>query len=172
MSYSTCPNCGTTLQSAWAAGSPSSCPDCCARLQVDVALGAAVAERAPAKPSFDAILLTGRDAPALARHELAMFAAPLGDEVVSTAGLLLSEIVTNAVLHGPAEKVSTIEVRGAITGERLRVEVTDDGGGFVPPNGNGNGNGSGWGLRLIDSLAEDWGVAPGPPTRVWFALDL
>lgn len=52
----------------------------------------------------------------------------------------------------------------------LHVDVVDPGPGFDPghlPTSRRNG---GWGLRLLDRLADRWGVERNDVTRVWFEL--
>jgi anti-sigma regulatory factor (Ser/Thr protein kinase) len=81
--------------------------------------------------------------------------------------LAVSEMVTNAIVHGRG----LIEVRLAVNDDRVHLEVSDEGGGpsipeFAP---GGRAEMGGWGLRLVESLAETWGVrndADGR-TRVW-----
>src|SRR3954468_17913490 len=80
------------------------------------------------------------------------------------AGLMVSELVTNALRHG--EGIVTV----AITAGRdaLHVEVADEGhghGGIPPPAGAAGG----WGLRIVEELADGWGATAGS-TRVWFRL--
>ena len=56
--------------------------------------------------------------------------------------------------------------------EKVRVEVTDDGRGFSPPEApmpHGDGSG-GWGLQLVDRVASAWGVEVDDATCVWFEL--
>lgn len=84
--------------------------------------------------------------------------------------LLASELVSNAVRHAGASEVA---IRFETVASRVRVEVADEGGGFDPsgltaPTAGGAG---GWGLRLVDELANRWGVADGDEFRVWFELD-
>jgi anti-sigma regulatory factor (Ser/Thr protein kinase) len=81
--------------------------------------------------------------------------------------LAVSELVTNAIVHGRG----LIDVRLAVTDDRVRLEVADEGGSSAPGLSRAAESGElgGWGLRLVDSLAETWGVrneADGR-TRVW-----
>jgi anti-sigma regulatory factor (Ser/Thr protein kinase) len=119
------------------------------------------------------VLAIGRDAPREARHAFESFAARFGAEVVCTGSLLVSEIVTNAVQHGPLAAGSTIDLHFATAGDTLQAEVSDDGPGFVPrPRYGGQDAGSGWGLHIVEELAASWGVDGDRPTRVWFELAL
>jgi anti-sigma regulatory factor (Ser/Thr protein kinase) len=84
------------------------------------------------------------------------------------AGLLTSELVTNAIRHAgtPVELLARV-ARG------LRVEVTD-GRPDVPlaPRDASGFSVSGRGLHLVDELASRWGVERDGATKtVWFELD-
>ena len=168
MSYVTCPNCGVTLAAA-STVEPTTCPDCCARLQRDMALAPA-SPAAPEPSSLDRVLLSGSDAPSEARREFRSFAAHFGDEVANTGSLLVSEVVTNAVQHGPTGKATTIGLHCAVVGSRLQVEIADDGRGFRPSGRDRGQDVAGWGLHIVETLARAWGVDDGRPTRVWFEL--
>ena len=123
-------------------------------------------------PDGRLVLDRGPQAPADARGAVAGW---LGDEVdhsvLEDVKLLVSELVTNAVLHqGTAGQ---IEMAVAVARGGVRVEVCDPGSGFrkptvgePPPDSLG-----GRGLLIVDRVASRWGVGPGPPTRVWFELD-
>ncbi len=110
------------------------------------------------------------DAAAFARRFLLEHAAGLDPDLVYDAQLLLTELVANAVKHGqPAITLQLrleppgIGVRVRDHGETLPV-VHDDAGPTQP---------SGRGLRIVSTLATDWGVeiAPGMPGKtVWFYL--
>ena len=78
--------------------------------------------------------------------------------------LLISELVTNAVLHGTGEIRLTIDVAG----RDARFTVCDEGDGkpAVRPEPGPDG---GWGLRLVGQLATRWGVREGR-TQVWFEV--
>ena len=70
--------------------------------------------------------------------------------------LAVSELTTNAVTHGSGP----IDVTLDTTIDRLRVTVTDDGGGTPAmhrPDPPDNPEG-GWGLHLVDTLADRWGA--------------
>jgi anti-sigma regulatory factor (Ser/Thr protein kinase) len=173
MSYVTCPNCGVTLAGTSMVEPPTTCPDCCAHLRADVALSPPPPARGNGSGSLDAVLLSGRDAPWQARREFESFGARLRPDVAATGTLLVSEMVSNAVIHGPAAPASEIALHCDIVGRTLHVEVADDGSGFVPSaRAPDEGAGGRWGLRLVETLAATWGVDRGRPTRVWFELPL
>jgi anti-sigma regulatory factor (Ser/Thr protein kinase) len=80
--------------------------------------------------------------------------------------LIVSELFTNAVLHGRGP----IEVRMSTRGDTVRLEVHDRGGGHPAlrePDPTGTRPG-GWGLQLVDRLADAWGTTvDGEHTLVW-----
>ena len=88
------------------------------------------------------------------------------------ARLLLSEILTNAILHAR----TTVTVRAIETDDRLRVEAIDAGKGelpdtrprLVPTNLSEDGRG----LQIVDMLADRWGADTDEDGRtvVWFVL--
>ena len=80
------------------------------------------------------------------------------------AALMVSELVTNAVQHG----VGAISLRIDIEPAGLRIEVSDEGEVALSPSPSPGAHG-GWGLRLVEELADEWGVRAGS-TRVWFRL--
>jgi PAS domain S-box-containing protein len=106
-----------------------------------------------------------------ARRELERLLARLRPACVDTLRLLVSEVVTNAIRHGPKEAGATIELSMGFEDDRVRVEVEDSGMGFFPPGDPAADGTSGWGLYLVDQLADRWGIISRGPTRVWFELD-
>lgn len=89
-----------------------------------------------------------------------------------TLALLTSELVTNAVSHAGMAGGQVILVRLS-DGDRLRVEVLDEGPGFQRPNRwLDTEASSGWGLQLVERLAAAWGVeTENGRNLVWFELD-
>lgn len=91
-----------------------------------------------------------------------------GTEVdVDTALLLVSEVVTNAVLHARSNVRVVVEPGTAVA----RVEVHD--GSPVPPRRHtfSTMSATGRGLRLLEQLALEWGVEPGTDGKtVWFEV--
>ena len=95
-------------------------------------------------------------------------AAQLPADVCQTAALLVSELVTNAVVHGRTS--ATIEVHRPA--ETLRVAVVDNNP-ELPPIGNMPDltAESGRGLLIVSMLAHRWGVERlGDGKAVWFEL--
>lgn len=85
-----------------------------------------------------------------------------------TLVLLVSEVVTNALIHGAGQ----VCVRVLNYGPRMRVEVSDDGDAMPALRGFDIGTEGGRGLALVDALAAAWGVDPVPGRKtVWFELD-
>ena len=118
-------------------------------------------------------------APARARAELReAFGGRLEGSDRDIATLLTSELVTNAVIHPDPEVGGSIGLRITAFADRLRVEVSDSGSGFVagslPPRRRETG---GHGLVVVDGLSSRWGTrqvtAHGEDGfSVWFELDV
>lgn len=103
-----------------------------------------------------------------ARHRIVSAAQRCVRDDAGTLGLLVSEVVTNAVVHGDSRE---LEVVASLTGQSVRVEVCDDGQGFVPrPRALEPDEVGGWGLFLVEQLASSWGVSFRGRTTVWFEL--
>jgi anti-sigma regulatory factor (Ser/Thr protein kinase) len=85
--------------------------------------------------------------------------------------VMVSELVTNSVLHGGAGQEDLIELSLAWSPERLRIEVLDRGPGFGASLADPDREG-GWGLQLVERLSDRWGVTRTEATIVWFELSL
>ncbi|HEX6329907.1 MAG TPA: PAS domain S-box protein [Actinomycetota bacterium] len=94
----------------------------------------------------------------------------LDDAALENARLLTSELITNAVVHGPKGPYADVRLRVLVRDAVVRVEVIDDGPGFVRPPRRPERLG-GWGLVVVESVADRWGIEKGGPTTVWFELD-
>jgi anti-sigma regulatory factor (Ser/Thr protein kinase) len=95
-------------------------------------------------------------------------------KVLEDATLLVSELVTNAVRHAPQAGFPQVELRLKVEPERVRVVVSDPGGGFdaAPPRLPTASESSGWGLYLVDRIADRWGVITKDRNEVWFEIDV
>ncbi|MFJ2727644.1 SpoIIE family protein phosphatase [Streptomyces collinus] len=90
---------------------------------------------------------------------------------VDSAVLLVSETVTNVLVHTDADALLLAEVGGEPGGRRLRLEVTDAGDDLPHKRRPGELASSGRGLMLIELLADAWGVEPrGRGKSIWFEL--
>lgn len=109
-------------------------------------------------------------APSRARHAIAGLDGLLGEAYPDVA-LLVSELVTNGVRHADTTGVEPVRIAVQVAPDRVRVEVNDQGSGFdhgpLPPDPTRPG---GWGLRLVDEIADAWGVERGAGTTVWFEM--
>ncbi|MGC0376143.1 ATP-binding SpoIIE family protein phosphatase [Streptomyces sp. SAI-229] len=90
---------------------------------------------------------------------------------VDSAVLLLSEMLTNVLVHTDADALLLAEVTVGGDGRRMRVEVTDAGDDLPHMRRPGELASSGRGLLLIELLAHAWGVDPrGRGKSIWFEL--
>jgi anti-sigma regulatory factor (Ser/Thr protein kinase) len=109
-----------------------------------------------------------RRAPAAARSAIDSLSGEVNPQLVPGAKLLASELVTNAVKYGSGGPVR-LEIESADP-NRMRVEVIDDGVGFVPvARDRPSTEVGGWGLHLVEELSDQWGVHEGS-THVWFEI--
>jgi anti-sigma regulatory factor (Ser/Thr protein kinase) len=90
-----------------------------------------------------------------------------GEEWRENALLVTSELVTNAYKHGKG----TIEVRIKPLRRQVLIEVIDQGEPGSVRFREGTGERGGWGLRIVDQLANQWGVRKGT-THVWAKLPI
>ncbi|MET8111595.1 ATP-binding SpoIIE family protein phosphatase [Streptomyces prasinus] len=91
---------------------------------------------------------------------------------IDSAVLLLSEVLTNVLVHTDAAALLEAEITDGPRGRRMRVEVTDAGADLPHLRTPGELASSGRGLLLIELLAHTWGVVPrGKGKSIWFELD-
>jgi anti-sigma regulatory factor (Ser/Thr protein kinase) len=91
--------------------------------------------------------------------------------LTDTAVLLISELVTNAVLHARADG-SGLALSLEIRGRRLRIEVHDGDLRGPRPRVPSGLDESGFGFVLVNSLADNWGVRKTAAGKaVWAELD-
>jgi anti-sigma regulatory factor (Ser/Thr protein kinase) len=115
-----------------------------------------------------------RSSPGVARSELAKrIEGAVDPATAQTAVLLISEAVTNAVLHGCLTSDGTVDIEVDLCADRLWVGVSNTGQAFdhhpAQPSWDDD---HGRGLFLVDALAGDWGTGHASgTTSVWFELD-
>jgi anti-sigma regulatory factor (Ser/Thr protein kinase) len=98
------------------------------------------------------------------------------------AGLVLSELISNALRHATPLSDATVRVAWRLEGDCLEIAVSDGGGSTVPAvNEPGNSAIGGRGLGIVDRLSLRWGVCTAPDdsgetggeaTTVWAELAL
>ena len=102
------------------------------------------------------------------RHARYVLEPYADDDMLERVELVVSELVTNAVRHGPGELI-TLRLVSAPDGG-VAGEVVDQGDGVVAIRERGSGLDGGLGLPIVDALTSAWGVYPGS-THVWFRFD-
>jgi anti-sigma regulatory factor (Ser/Thr protein kinase) len=91
----------------------------------------------------------------------------LDDRTQDGVRVIISELVTNALRHGPDRPIS---LRLRRDGESIRGEVEDEGHGKVQIwRERDRGASGGYGLPIVDAMSDRWGVQDGT-SRVWFEL--
>ncbi|MCC5032467.1 SpoIIE family protein phosphatase [Streptomyces sp. WAC 00631] len=112
----------------------------------------------------------------LARRQLRELMHDWSDpEQVDSAELMLSEMVTNVLVHTDGDAVAVAEITApegdGSVGRRLRVDVADSSDELPHRRRPGELASSGRGLVLLELLAHAWGVDPrGEGKTTWFEL--
>ena len=119
----------------------------------------------------EATLPCGPEAPALARTIVSRWldghaSADLHDD----ARLLVSELVTNSVLHAGQHAGAPLQIRAVAVNGTVRVEVEDGGHRGAVRRRAPDPRRGGFGLHLVELLATRWGVSDERGTLVWFEL--
>lgn len=112
------------------------------------------------------------EAPALARAALREFCQQheIVDGRQANILLLVSELVTNAVLHSDADIGTAICLVAQVDQGMVRIDINDHGAGFTPRVRDPADIGRGYGLFLVDRISSRWGVTDKGGTTVWFEL--
>src|SRR4029453_11630653 len=102
---------------------------------------------------------------ARARREIEQLLPRILPGCLDTLRLLVSEVVTNAIRHGPRGSGAATIMRVEVSGDRVRVEIEDTGEGFAPPGPPKADGSGGGGLFLVGGVPARGGVGGGAPTR-------
>jgi anti-sigma regulatory factor (Ser/Thr protein kinase) len=94
-------------------------------------------------------------------HATGVVPPELADEV----DLVVSELVSNSVVHSGLAEPDVVLVRVSSVGAGLTGEVVDGGHGMGPDPGSDRS----MGLRIVDGTVSRWGHTD-HPTRVWFEI--
>ena len=114
------------------------------------------------------------DAPAAARRALDGFGEQLEDDVIKRSTLVVTEVVTNSVMHAGLTAAQPIDLNIQVVPGCLRIEVTDAGTAdfdlvsTLPDPGQDSGRG----LWIVAQLTDRWGVDFSSSTHVWCEFDL
>lgn len=119
-------------------------------------------------PRAERELPVSPEAPALARDFLrAATCSVHHGHVLDDAVLLVSELVTNSVLHGGPPVIVAVECDG----DALQVKVRDGSPAMPIPRDARPGAENGRGLELVKTISAAWGVDPVPDGKnVWFVI--
>lgn len=101
-----------------------------------------------------------------------LVARDVSPEVVDEAEIVVSELVANAIRHARPLSDGTIRVHWKVKNNVVEVEVSDGGGPTMPrPSPPTTWAPGGRGLRIVRSVAHEWGVLEDPNGRtVWASV--
>ncbi|THA25383.1 GAF domain-containing protein [Streptomyces sp. RKND-216] len=128
-----------------------------------------------APPARRSVLTVAQAEPARiadARHQLGGLLHDWKDgDQADGAVLMLSEMLTNVLVHTDGDALMVAEISGDPGTRLLRVDVTDSSDELPHRRSPGELASSGRGLLLLDTLADAWGVEPrGDGKCTWFEL--
>lgn len=94
------------------------------------------------------------------------------EDQLDSAVLMVSEMVTNVLVHTDGDALLVAEVACGEKARRLRVEVSDQSDELPHKRHPGEMASSGRGLLLMEMLADAWGFDPrGEGKSIWFELN-
>jgi anti-sigma regulatory factor (Ser/Thr protein kinase) len=107
------------------------------------------------------------------RHITAdLLAAGVFEAAIGDAALVVSELLSNAVLHACPLPGQCLRVTWIVGAGSVEITVTDGGGPTRPRAAGGSlSSPGGRGLGIVEYVSRHWGVrADGPGTTVWAVL--
>jgi anti-sigma regulatory factor (Ser/Thr protein kinase) len=110
------------------------------------------------------------EGPAEARRIIAEeLASRVPAETVEEVKLMVSELVTNGIVHSGMRDGTPVMLDLCLNGH-IRCRVLDQGAGFAQRVQESERRG--WGLRLVEKLSDRWGIQCSPQrTEVWFVRE-
>jgi two-component sensor histidine kinase len=107
------------------------------------------------------------EGPAEARRIIAdELSARISAPVLDDVKLMVSELVTNGIVHGSTQEHSAVTLDLLVNGH-IRCRVLDHGEGFARRAGREEPGG--WGLQVVEELSDSWGMqSSAQRTEVWF----
>ncbi|MGW2271678.1 SpoIIE family protein phosphatase [Streptomyces yangpuensis] len=129
----------------------------------------------PARPARRTMLTVAQAEPeriAGARRQVRELLHDWADEEqLDSVVLMVSEMVTNVLVHTDGDALLVAEAVGELGERRLRVEVADSSDELPHKRHPGEMASSGRGVLLMEMLADAWGVDPrGEGKSIWFEL--
>lgn len=110
---------------------------------------------------------------ATARHALDQLTNLLPPEKLEDVRLVVSELVTNSILHAGLSPEEQISLKVTVSDEAVRGSVCDPGPGFGMPSEPSPRSdlSGGWGLPIVETISDRWGVEGNRHACVWFEID-
>jgi anti-sigma regulatory factor (Ser/Thr protein kinase) len=122
---------------------------------------------------IDLKLTANSEAISAARHSLDEFKGLLPPEKLEDVRLVVSELVTNSVRHARLSPHDHISLTVTVSAGSVCGRVCDPGPGFEVPlePGPRPDLSGGWGLPIVETISDHWGVERNRHTCVWFQID-
>jgi anti-sigma regulatory factor (Ser/Thr protein kinase) len=121
------------------------------------------------RKSLDVDISRDARAPGRARRAVEELGSAIDPSIRHDVVLLVSELVTNSVKYGTDGDLK-LQI-DAYAPRKVRIEVVNHGASFEPKARTRPATEpGGWGLHLVETLADRWGVHAGS-THVWFEID-
>src|SRR5215204_6651919 len=108
-----------------------------------------------------------------ARHVLDGLEDLLPPGKLEDVRLVVSELVTNSILHSGLSPDDQISLTVTVSAGSVCGRVCDPGPGFEVPSEPGPRSdlSGGWGLPIVETISDRWGVERNRHTCVWFEID-
>jgi len=108
----------------------------------------------------------------LARQQMGRVLKPvLSASRLQDVHLAVSELVTNAVIHGHVNGAETIGVTIRVDDAHVRVTVQQPTLRQHPSQDAATRDPRGFSDVILDHVTDRWGTDPGPPPHAWFEVD-